>query len=73
MVVLRCTRKLLKALNVKPEEALARSTNLLGEWYANLVPTTAGDLVVFANARTLLSVAHTRPNAALLAPYRRQH
>jgi hypothetical protein len=57
MVVLRCTRKLLEALNVRLEDTVAQSTNLLGEWYANLVPTIAGDLVVFANARTLLSVA----------------
>jgi len=57
MVILRCTRKLLKMLKVKPEDTPAQSTNLLGEWYANLVPTIGGDLVVFANARTLLSVA----------------
>jgi hypothetical protein len=57
MVILRCTRKLLKVLDVKPGDTLALSTNLLGEWYANLVPTIGGDLVVFANARTLLSVA----------------
>lgn len=57
MVLLRCTKKLLKALDVEPAEDLAPSTNILGEWYAHLIETAAGDLVVFANARTLLSVA----------------
>jgi hypothetical protein len=57
LVVLRCTRKLLKALEVTPSQAAIPSTNVLGEWYANLIETTAGDLVIFANTRTLLSVA----------------
>jgi hypothetical protein len=48
---------MLKALGVKPADALAPSTNVLGEWYAHLIETAAGDLIVFANARTLLSVA----------------
>jgi hypothetical protein len=57
LVVLRCTKKLLKALDIKPTDAVAPSTNILGEWYAHLIETAVGDLVVFANARTLLSVA----------------
>ena len=57
MVVLRCTRKLLHALDVKPIDAVAPSTNILGEWYAHLIETAAGDLIVFVNAGTLLSVA----------------
>lgn len=63
LVILRCTKKLLKALDVEPTEDLAPSTNLLGEWYAHLIETVAGDLVVFANAHTLLSVA--LPTSAL--------
>jgi hypothetical protein len=30
---------------------------MLGDWYANLVPTYSGDLIVFLNEKTLLSVA----------------
>ena len=29
----------------------------LGNWYANLIPTAAGDLIMFVNERTLLTVA----------------
>jgi hypothetical protein len=29
----------------------------LGDWYANVTPTVAGELIVFANEQTLLSVA----------------
>jgi hypothetical protein len=32
-------------------------TSVLGNWYANVIPTVAGELIVFANERTLLSVA----------------
>ena len=68
MVILRGTKKLLKALDVKPVEALAPSTNVLGEWYAHLIETAAGDLVIFANARTLLSVALPTSALARLIP-----
>jgi hypothetical protein len=63
LVILRCTRKLLNALGVEPEKDLPPPANVLGEWYAHLIETAAGGLVVFANARTLLSVA--LPAAAL--------
>jgi hypothetical protein len=63
LVILRCTKRLLKALDITPTDAVALSTHVLGEWYAHLIETAAGDLVVFANARTLLSVA--LPAAAL--------
>lgn len=38
-------------------EQLKPTTSKLGDWYANLVPTYAGDLIVFVNEKTLLSVA----------------
>jgi hypothetical protein len=68
LVILRCTRKLLKALGVKPADPLPPSTNVLGEWCAHLIETVAGDLVIFANARTLLSVALPASSLPQLIP-----
>jgi hypothetical protein len=56
MVTLRFTKKLQKFLGVRPNAPLQPSTAALGDWYANLVPTYAGDLILFVNERSLLSV-----------------
>jgi hypothetical protein len=68
MFILRCTRKLLSALDIRPTDCPGPSTNTLGEWYANTIETTAGDLVIFANARTLLSVAIPTSAISQLVP-----
>lgn len=57
MVTLRCTRKLYKFLEVEPIEIPEPATGALGDWYANLVPTYAGDLIIFVNELSLVSVA----------------
>ena len=57
MVTLRMTKKLHKLLGIDLTNQLEPTTNKLGDWYANLVPTYSGDLIVFANEKTLLSVA----------------
>jgi hypothetical protein len=57
MVTVKCTRKLLKLLGGVTTEEPTSSTSALGDWYANAIPTAAGELIVFANERTLLSVA----------------
>jgi hypothetical protein len=57
MVTIRCTKKLLKFLNVVPDESSKPPTGALGDWYANLVPTIAGTLIIFVNERSLLTVA----------------
>lgn len=57
MVTLRLTQKLRKVLDIDLTEQPAQATSKLGDWYANLVPTHAGDLIVFVNEKTLLSVA----------------
>jgi hypothetical protein len=57
MITLKCTRKLLKLLNVVPTEEPPSPTSALSDWYANVISTAAGELVVFVNERTLLSVA----------------
>ena len=57
MITLRCTRKLLKLVGGVTVEEPPAPTSALGNWYANVIPTAAGGLIVFANERTLLSVA----------------
>jgi len=57
MVTLRCTRKLRRHLDIVPDESPEPSTGVLEDWYANLVPTVAGDLIIFVNERSLLTVA----------------
>ena len=57
MVTLRLTRKLQKLLDIDLTEQLEPTTSKLGDWYANFVPTYSGDLIVFVNEKTLLSVA----------------
>ena len=57
MVTLRLTHKLQTLLNIDLTEQLKPTTSKLGDWYANLVPTYSGDLIVFVNEKTLLSVA----------------
>jgi hypothetical protein len=57
MITLRCTKKLLKYLGIDPIDEPSPSTGRLGDWYANLVPTYAGDLIMFVNEKTLITVA----------------
>ena len=57
MLTFRCTRKLLEYLDVDPIEDPSPSTGKLGDWYANLVPTYSGDLILFVNEESLITVA----------------
>ena len=57
MVTLRLTKKLQKLLGIDLTNQLKPITSTLGDWYANLVPTHSGDLIVFVNEKTLLSIA----------------
>jgi hypothetical protein len=56
MITLRLTHKLQKLLAIDLTEPLQPTMNKLGDWYANLVPTDAGDLIIFVNEKTLLSI-----------------
>lgn len=56
MITLRCTRKLLKYLDERPVKS-PTTTNTLGNWYANLIPTVLGNLILLTNERSLLTVA----------------
>lgn len=56
MLTIRCTRKLLKRLDVKvPSEPMC-STNRLGDWYANLLFTKRARLIICISERSLLPV-----------------
>jgi len=57
MITLRCTQKLQKFLGIVPANKLELSTAALGDCYAHLVPTVSGDLIVFVNEKSLLTVA----------------
>ena len=57
MITLRCTKKLQKSLEIDLADMLEPTSAKLGDWYANLIPTFAGDLIIFVNERSLLSVA----------------
>ena len=58
MITLRCTQKLLKRLGVpkKVETSAPMPTNVLGDWYANLLHIERQQLVLCMNERSLLVV-----------------
>lgn len=68
MITLHCTQKLLEHLKIEPEETEEPATGALGDWYANLISTVAGDLILLVNERTLLSVAVPVENTQSLLP-----
>ena len=57
MITLRCTHKLRKHLEISPVAQTVPPTAALGDWYANLIPTVAGDLIIFVSEKSLLTVA----------------
>lgn len=68
MVPIRCTNKLIKALNQKPSTIESPQSNRLGAWYANIIPTPAGDTVLFASETSYLSVLVPTSEMAQLFP-----
>lgn len=56
MVVLRCTRKLLRRIREKPVESAPTSSTLLGDWYVNVLWVYRKPLVLAVSAQTLLPV-----------------
>ena len=56
MITLRCTEKLRTYLGITPVDQPNPPSAALGNWYANLIPTAAGDLIIFVNERSLLTV-----------------
>jgi hypothetical protein len=56
VLTLRCTRKLLDRLRVRPAPDEPKSTTLLGDWYANLLFQPGPQLVLLLSQRTLLPI-----------------
>ncbi|HET7461295.1 MAG TPA: hypothetical protein VFJ82_08595, partial [Longimicrobium sp.] len=57
-MLIRCTRKLLKASGIEPEDTDDEPAELFGEWYATTVslPFPGRMAVMYTSARTLLTV-----------------
>jgi hypothetical protein len=71
MATLRCTRKLIKFLEIVTTETPEPPTGAMGDWYANLIPTYAGELIIFVNERSLVTVAiPARENENLIPLFR---
>jgi len=68
MITLRCTQKLFEHLKIEPDKADEPATGALGDWYANLISTAAGDLILLVNERSLLSVAIPAQDIQSLIP-----
>ncbi len=56
VVTLRCTRKLLARLRVEPSKKERPPTARLGDWHANLLYLSGGQVILAVNDRTLLPV-----------------
>ncbi|NQT72284.1 MAG: hypothetical protein HQ553_05875 [Chloroflexi bacterium] len=54
MAIIRCTKKLLNELKIKPTEDIGRSENI-GNWHANLLWIDRRKCVLFTNDKTLYS------------------
>ena len=66
MITLRFTKKLRDFLGITLTEPLLPTTSPLGDWYANLIDTCAGRLILIVNEKTLLAVAIPILSAARL-------
>ena len=56
MITLRCTRKLLTYYSFKPEQVDREPTSALGDWYANIIGSATGDLLIFVNETSRLGI-----------------
>jgi len=56
MFTLRCTKTLLYKMGATPILDMRKPTTVLGDWYANVIPTCRGEIVICTNERTLLTV-----------------
>jgi hypothetical protein len=66
MIVLRCTRTLLRRLHQTPVEGVPPSSTVLGDWYANILWVYRKPLVLAVSPRTLLPVLVPARNPASL-------
>jgi hypothetical protein len=61
LFTLRCTKKLLTRLKVKPDPRPPPSTTKLGDWYADVLNLGRERLVLCVSELTLLPVAGSPP------------
>lgn len=64
MLTLRCTKKLLTRMKVKPDLQPPPSTTKLGDWYADVLNMGRERLVLCVSQRTLLPVVAPAAGAA---------
>jgi hypothetical protein len=57
MMTLYCSHGLMRELGLPAGPALARSTSLLGDWYARFVAAGSGRCILAISSRSLLTVA----------------
>jgi hypothetical protein len=56
MITLRCTQKLLKKFKIDGPTESGKPTNILGDWYANIVYSRKGHFIVCVSERSLLPI-----------------
>ncbi len=56
MIKLKCTKRLLSRLGEVHKEVPADDLKILGDWVGNLVPIMGGELLIFLNERSLLTI-----------------
>lgn len=70
MVIVRATRKLLTRLGAAPVADVDNSTNLLGDWYATVLPWRPRQVALLVSEKTLLPVLMPlAPASTLLARF----
>ncbi|MEO7718196.1 MAG: hypothetical protein ABIY70_18490 [Capsulimonas sp.] len=69
MMTLRCTKKLLKRMDMTPNDVAVAlpSTTALGDWYANLLFTRPEQIVLCVNGKSRLCVLVPAKNANSIA------
>jgi len=54
--MLKCTKRLLSRLGEVPEEVPSDGSQILGDWVGNIIPIMGGELLIFLNERSLLTI-----------------
>jgi hypothetical protein len=56
MILMRCTRRLMKSMSLPGGEPMPPSGDVLGNWYADIASTTARTVIIALNVETMLTV-----------------
>ncbi len=73
MMKLKCTKRLLSRLGEVRQEVHGDDSKILGDWVGNITPIMGGELLIFLNERSLLTIV-LAPSAVsdLRASFRNQ-